>query len=463
MKQLNRWLERRRSPESTTDASTGTTLELRDWLGRQRPGYGVNEALNVLANADHETDWQGWSCSHNGYIRELAVRMLARRQSAQALGVLLVRANDWVPTVREQAVQGIEDYLADKQVSLVLQNLSLLLALSRQQRGDHRSLLQRMQVLLARPEHAQEVRTAWFSLRGQASRFLFGLLVESAGSAELLEQALRHPDPVVRMQALDAARKQPADIRRALLQKAMSNASATVRGKTLRLLLKEPLPAMDALERGLLDGSASVRSIALWYAQQKGVEPKQVLLQRLSATMPATTTQWLGVLGLSTALGKPVPAAWLEAALCSTSVRIRLAAIAQIDDEALPALVEQLSHASPKVFREVVERLGKLSWQALQLPISSYLDQHWEKLDEARRVALFGLLAYWQRMAYLLRQIDSAPDSAYWLKELRSWTYQRYPSLDPLTLPDDRQALAERIRHLVTTGQLPKGSLTCID
>ncbi|WP_447753278.1 hypothetical protein [Pseudomonas nicosulfuronedens] len=462
MKQFKRWLERRRSPESTTVASTETTLELRDWLGGQRPGYGVNEALNVLANAHHETDWHDWSRSHNGYIRELAVRMLACRQSTEALGVLLARANDWVPTVREQAVQGIEDYLADEQVSLVLQNLPLLLALSRQQRGDHRSLLQRMQALLAQPEHAREVRTAWLSLRGQASRFLFSLLVEGAGSAELLEQALRHPDPVVRTQALDAARKQPADIRRALLQEAMSNASATVRGKALRLLLKESLPAVDVLENGLLDGSASVRSIALWYAQQKGVEPTQVLLQRLSATMPATTSQWLGVLGLSTALGKPVPAAWLEAALCSTSVRIRLAAIAQLDEEALPAFIEQLSHASPKVFREVVKRLSKLSWHALQLPISSYLDQHWRELDEARCATLFGLMAYWQRMAYLFRQIDSASDPAYWMKELRSWSYQRYPGLDPLTSPEDRQAMAERIRLLVTTGQLPKGSLTCI-
>lgn len=159
MKQLKNWLERRRSPESTSGAATETTPALRDWLGRQGPGYSVNEALNVLANANQETDWAGWSHSYNGYIRELAVRMLARRRSAEALGVLLARANDWVPSVREQALLGLGGYLEDEQVSLILQNLPQLLVLSRQQRGDHRSLLQQVQSLLARPEHAREVRS----------------------------------------------------------------------------------------------------------------------------------------------------------------------------------------------------------------------------------------------------------------------------------------------------------------
>lgn len=463
MEQLKNWLERRRSPQNTTDAATETTLALRDWLGKQSPAYGVNEAQNLLANANPETDWPGWSRSYNGYVRELAVRMLARRRSAEALGVLLARANDWVQPVREQALLGIGGYLEDEQVSLILQNLPHLLVLSRQQRGDHRSLLQRVQSLLARPEHAEEVRAAWFSLRGQASRFLFGLLTEGDGRVELLEQALRHPDPVVRTLALDAARKQPTTSRRALLQEATTNASATVRGKALRLLMKESTPALHALQRGLLDGSASVRSIVLWYAQQKGVDPAEVLRQRLSAAMPATTAQWLGVLGLSAALGKPVPTAWLEAALRSTSVRTRLAAIAQLGDGALPVFIEQLAHASPKVFRSVLERLRKLSWDALQLPISGYLDQHWQELDASRRWALFSLLAYWQRLAYLLRQIDAASDPTYWMKELRSWSYQRYPGLDPLTSLEDRQAIAQRIRLLVATGQLPKGSLTCVD
>lgn len=460
MKQLKLWLERRRSPDNPTDE---TAQALRNWLGQQRPGYDVNEALTVLANANPETDWPGWSRSYNGYVRELAVRMLAHRRSAEALGVLLTRANDWVPAIRVQALQGIEDYLADEQVSLVLQNLPQLLVLSRQQRGDHRSLLQKVQSLLARPEHAAEVKAAWFGLRGQASRLLFRVLAEGDGSAALLEQALRHPDPVVRTLAVDAARKQPIATRQALLQTAMTNASATVRGKALRLLMKESMAPLEALERGLLDSSASVRSIALWHAPREGIEPAQVLLQSVSGAMPATTAQWLGVLSLSAALGKPVPTAWLDVALRSASTRTRLVAIDQLDDEALPAFIEQLEHPSPKVFRGALARLRKLSWESLQGPISHYLDQRWRELDETRREALFGLLAYWQRLAYLLRQIDETSDSTYWVKALRSWSYQRYAGQDPLTPNEERQVLAERIRQMVATGQLPNGSLTCID
>ncbi|MFV3368647.1 PBS lyase [Pseudomonas sp. NY15435] len=460
MKQLKHWLERRRSPDTPSDE---TAQALRNWLDQQRAGYGVNEALTVLANANPETDWPGWSRSYNGYVRELAVRMLARRRSAEALGVLLTRANDWVLAIRVQALQGIEDYLADEQVSLILQNLPQLLALSRQQRGDHRSLLHKVQSLLARPEHAAEVKATWLGLRGEAARLLFRVLAEADGSAALVEQALRHPDPVVRTRAVDAARKQPSAIRQALLHMAMANASATVRGKALRLLMKEPMVPPEALERGLLDSSASVRSIALWHAPREGIDPAQVLLQSVSGAMPATTARWLGVLSLSATLGKPVYTTWLDVALRSASTRVRLAAIAQLDEDALPAFIEQLEHPSPKVFRGALERLRKLPWQSLQGPISHYLDRRWRELDETRRETLFGLLAYWQRLAYLLRKIDEAPDSTYWVKALRSWSYQRYAGQDPLTPPEERQALAERIRQLVATGQLPKGSLTCID
>lgn len=448
--------------QKATSPDTDLKQPLRSWLSQLRKGYSVNQAIQVLENANSGTDWPAYSRSHNGYVRELAVRVLAHRRSLDALHALLVCANDWVPSIREQALQGIEFYLDEEQVFLLLQNLPRLLALSRQQRGDHRPLLHRVQSLLALPQHEAEVKAAWSTLRGQASHFLFGLLVDGEGAPKLLEQALRHPDPVVRTLALDAGKKLPTSARQQLLLGAMTNRSTMVRSKALRLLLREVMPHREALESGLLDRSTSVRSIALWHAQRVGVDPKLVLEQRLFAAMPACTSQWLGVLGLSAALGKLIPAPWLDTALRSDSTRIRLAGIAQLDDEAVSSFIRQLDHASPKVFRGALSRLRKLPWHALQLPVSRYIDQHWQTMETSRRDELFNLLAYWQRIAYLLRKMEEAQDSTYWQGELRTWSYQRHPSLDSLTPQEERHVLSERIKQLAATGQLPKGCLTCI-
>ncbi|OQR34440.1 hypothetical protein BWR15_10630 [Pseudomonas sp. T] len=439
---------------------------LRSWLTQQRSSYSnyyVNEALDLLENADSSTDWPARSRSYNGYVRELAVRALACHRSQDALHTLLERANDWVPSVREQALLGIESYLEEDQVFLLLQNLPRLLTLSRQQRGDHRTLLLRIQALLAKAEHASEVRATWFGLRGQASRFLFGLLADSDASSDLLLQALRHPDPVVRTMTLEAGRHLSEMSRQQLLLAALHNHSATVRGRALRLLVDEAMPHHEALEGGLLDSSASVRSMALWYAQRSNIQPTQTLARRVAGAMPATTSNWLGVLGLSTTLGQPVPSEWREAALRSTSARVRLAAILQSDDTEISVLMELLDDASPKVFRGAMMKLVKLPWQTLQQPVCQYLERHWKTLEATRRDLVFRLLAYWQRMEFLLNKVDKEQNSNYWLNELRAWSYQRYPALDSLTSREERRALGERIKHLVNTGQLPKDSLTCID
>lgn len=459
--------EDRHAPKITCATSTAEFRQtLCNWLNQQPSGYTsyyVNEALKLLESADSETDWPACSRSYNGYVRELAVRVLAHRCSQSALHVLLERANDWVPSVREQAMQAIESYLEGRQVPLLLQNLPRLLALSRQQRGDHRPLLQRVQVLMALPEHATEVQAAWFGLRGQASRFLFTLLAGGGGSLELLQQALRHPDPAVRTMALDNGRHLPASSRQTLLLGALLNRSATVRGRALRLFLREPVPHRHALGRGLLDSSASVRSIALWHAQRSGIEPAQILAQRLDGPVPSRTADWLGLLGLGASMGQRVPAAWLDTARGSTSARVRLAALAQLANDQVELLVESLEDVSPKVFRSALARLRKLPWEVLQRPVCQYLEQRWQTLEPGRREAVLDLLAYWQRMAYLLRQMDESTEPGYWLKELRTWSYQRYPTLDPFTSREERRALIERIRQLLATGQLPKGSQTCID
>lgn len=440
--------------------------QLRNWLTQQHASdsnYYVNEALNLLENADIQTDWPAHSRSYNGYTRELAVKVLAQCHTQEALQILLERANDWVPLVREQALQGIESYLKESQVSLLLQNLPHLLALSRQQRGDHRPLLQRIQTLLAEPEHTTEVRSTWLGLRGQASRFLFGLLAKGDGSPDLLQQALRHPDPVVRMQAVEAGKRLPDSPRQHLLLEALHNRSATVRGRALRLLMGEAMPHQETLEGGLLDSSASVRSIALWYAQRSNIQPAETLAKRVAGAMPATTNAWLGVLGLSITLGKPVSPEWRDTALCSTSARVRLAATSQLDDSEISVLMKLLDDSSPKVFRGAMMKLVKLPWKTLQQPVCQYLEQRWKTLEVTRRDLVFRLLAYWQRMAFFLNKVEEEQDSNYWLNELCTWSYQRYPALDSLTSREERQALGERIKHLVNTGQLPKGSLTCID
>ena len=89
-----------------------------------------------------------------GYEREAAIHALRSYRDGSAIPCLLVRANDWVPAVRDVARLALEDFLADKFATEWIAALGSLTALQRARRTNHDRLLSAVAVLLGKPRPA---------------------------------------------------------------------------------------------------------------------------------------------------------------------------------------------------------------------------------------------------------------------------------------------------------------------
>ncbi len=186
----------------------------------------------------------------SGYVREEAVRELARRRSGSELPYLLLRLNDWVPQVRDAARQAVVRRMTEEDVPAFARNYVLVDRLTVAGRADHSELLQALSRLLG-SESARDAMLAAANTSSPAgARAIFKLLLPSE-SREVLDAGLQHADPIIRVWSLRAAaRVIPTEE----LQRFQSDPAPAVR--------REALLIFGANEDALLDASASVRDTA---------------------------------------------------------------------------------------------------------------------------------------------------------------------------------------------------------
>lgn len=214
------------------------------------------------------------SRSWSGYERESAVRALGNMPCAVALQEILVRLNDWVPQVRQAAQTAYRRYLDERRVADLLDNLDGYLALQGKTRNDFAGLTRQTDDLLAQPLYRHRLLPLFRRCHGRAARYLFRRLCVHGISVALVEEALRHREPSVRMAALDVlgglhvqtAAEIAADVAR-------HGRPASLRSAALRFALSrmnDPDAERVLCRDLLLDPSASPRSAAGWYARQLG-------------------------------------------------------------------------------------------------------------------------------------------------------------------------------------------------
>ncbi len=442
---------------------------LKEWLARlkSRPVSGDywenrlhHEALEALAAGEAHGDWLTLSTHSNGFVREVAVRELSEQPSPDALAALLERVNDWVPQIRQLALDGVQHYLVPEHAPALLHALQPLMALAERQRADHSQTLATTREALQAPEVRNEVETAFTALHGKAARFLFALLLEASDEpAALLSKALGHREMTVRQLAVSACQTLPAELARPLLMQAFKTPGASVRVNALRCLL----PLLDEpralLREALMDPSPAVRSLARWAAPRWQVDAREVLDARLHQSAPCSKRDWLGLLGLACELAVELEDHWKDAAQQAPTSSVRLAAVDCLTPADLARQLMALDDSADKVFAKAVERLRTQDWNQVARELDIRLDDGWYDLPSNRRAALLGLRPRWQQLAYLLRRLDNAPEEqAYWLEQVNIWCSRQYLMVDPVTAKPERELLTQRVERLEFDGLLLKGS-----
>jgi HEAT repeat protein len=139
------------------------SLRFSDELGIMREWHDVAPSLvDELddGSADSLSALGLLSMHWSGYVREAAVRHLALRLEPLAIAFLLLRANDWVPQVRQRAKKALMAVAAGEHGERLGSVLPLVTRLSGGRRENHDLLVRAIDAVFKGPRGIPALRTA---------------------------------------------------------------------------------------------------------------------------------------------------------------------------------------------------------------------------------------------------------------------------------------------------------------
>ncbi len=395
------------------------------------------------------------SCHPSGWIREAAVRSLARHPRS-AFPWLLLRADDWVQPVRMRALQAVLAALDAGGPQLALQYLPLVLQLRKRARFSQAPISQRVETLLRLPEARQGLLEAVGNEDSVTRSTAARILVETAGAEieSLLPVLATSRSPLVRLTFARGCRRRLDKDTVAIAFPLLSHDPfPPVRVEMLQALAESAGDsAREALQRSLLDPSAWVRGTARLFLQRLTPEPIDLAdLYRRNLTQPLATGLVAAILGLGET-GTDQDAGRLEPFLGHQSLRVRRAAIRSLARLSPERHAQQFRllvlDPSPGVSREassaIRRRPGSLDAADLWRLIESAQHAHGRR----NLLRLVAVLPKWDQLECLLRAALSKDQEEREFADagLRRWTHDYNRSF----VEAPREQL-ERIRVLLAS------------
>jgi HEAT repeat protein len=210
----------------------------------------------------------------SGYVREAAVRELAKLTDGGELRFLLTRLNDWVGVVQDRAYHAVRDRLTPDYAPYIVRLLWLLARLEGGARTAHAALAQEATALLSGPEWRPALREALDTPDRWLRRMGYRLLLETpAGDmTQVVGKALRDGDTVVRLRAAERVESVlPEGEILAVIPLLQRDPFMPVRREALRLLVRYNAAAGPELRRALLDRHATIREVARYELRRRGI------------------------------------------------------------------------------------------------------------------------------------------------------------------------------------------------
>lgn len=216
----------------------------------------------------------------NGFVREVAVRLLAERDDGFELPFLLLRTTDWVSQVEVAASEAVARRVRPSYVEHWLRCLGLLerLRATRRREQGVAVYLRRVEELLLRDESRAQLGAALaegaLPVRRAALRLVPHL--PRPEQRDLLATAERDPDPTI---AFEAARATLGDAEghdeAATIARLLHHRLGRVRGLALATAIeRDPMSAVERLERAVFDDARGVRELARHALTKRGRSPR---------------------------------------------------------------------------------------------------------------------------------------------------------------------------------------------
>jgi hypothetical protein len=289
----------------------------------------------------------------NGFVRQRAVELSHRHAATAAqacLRILLLRANDWVPQVRQAAVAQLEAVADDVADVALIRALPLVQRLSHAGRLDDPSIAD---LLLARAsgpcwQHLLAGLSAdQMSVRRGCTELALSAPQERRSEAiDVILDVVA--DPVSRRRAAQSLLAASPD--RAALSRLFHDRSADVRLAALRHVLTAGLADTMILTDALTDRSRRVRELAQYHAWGYGIDVAAHYRACLDTARPNPTC----IDGMG-AVGQPADVDRVLPLTTDRRARVRAAAITAIGrldaTRHLDLLYRAVTDSSPRVSR----------------------------------------------------------------------------------------------------------------
>jgi HEAT repeat protein len=344
----------------------------------------------------------------SGYVREAAVRALDLQRTGKELPFLLIRLNDWVPQVREAAVQAVASRVEAAYAGHLLANIGLVYKLRVCGRVE-KKFVDGICDLLKRPESKEGLMAGTTSKDKTVRQISFQLAAEAEPSirAEIVSAAMSSSDSIARAWAVrhilpDVS---PEDLPR-VIEPLLRDRFMPVRRTALwYAATKRPDIAKQMVRTALLDDSASMRETARQFLHVAAVENiREFYSDAMKGGEPKTLAAAIRGIGET---GNVADVPLVFSFLSSPITKIRRAAvysIGRLDVEGqMPKLVTRLSDTSPSISRVALKALRP---KARAIPIAE-LEQLFTDGGEfhVRRNALILIMAAekWKRLPGLLK------------------------------------------------------------
>ncbi len=415
-------------------------------------------------------------CHPSGYVREEAIRRSATSADGSEVAFLLLRANDWVKTVRQLAQAALRARLTPEHVPDLVGALPLLDAMHRWGRLGPTKLVDEIERLFCDPKAVPGLITALRSpdrfIRRGAYRRLFDqddLAVPAEPEAPSVDHApYRGPasTPRSKQEVYSAAMHDADPTIRAWAGHWLIAGDNVVFAGFADQLLRSPVSALrfGAAQRLLATGSqlpwsmllidphGGVRALAQKAALDAGKDPDTEYRAKVSTSHGARLG--IALVGLSET-GGPVDVALVRSHLRSERPVVRKSALHALANFKVDDIVElalaALLDASPSVERVARDILLARITIVRGADVWSSFTRSTSTAGKRAALAVLSGLGYWESLPYLLRVFDASDElRARVQQHLVSWlAHQTRVFVSPSS------SLASEISNLIRESKLP--------
>lgn len=347
----------------------------------------------------------------NGHTRQAALKALRDLGHSRALPYVLLRLGDWVPQVREAALEALHQLMAMGIADALLAHYDLIERAAGVERFDIQPVLKEIRDYLLRPDHRSAVFQALDSQQVSLRLFAYRLS-EEMPDRDLLYKAASDRSPAIRLwlARLLVQRHPPdgMDLWVGLLHDPSNRVSTTtiaglsskqvadMKADLLALMFSDARPVREAVRYAL-------RGTSIDFA----AESRRRLVESLSDQITPGVVASLGE------TGNRSDYALVEPLLSSQRSRVREAAVEAVArlarDQATGRLVPLLNDSSGRVRRAVVGMLASTNVQPWLPQIRGTLT-HGSEGGQTQALQLLALQGGWDILPDLLIARRSAFD-----------------------------------------------------